>query len=306
MSSILWKARLNRLMLGLLHCAIVGGALAGVMGMQRIQLHQGDGMKLSLQQLDRQEAIRLDVLQHSPTFGFDNLLADWAFLNFVQYDGDEAARKQLGYGLAAQYFDVITRLDPRFVDSYLFLSGTLSYQLGEPELAAKYFKRGTEALTPQAHPRASLPWRLQGLDQLLLLGDVPGAIRSNDIAGDWALQSSLPEIRHSGPILKGIANFLRSEPDSARVRFWAWNSVYFQAMATRDRVTQERAKRELLALGGIEKNSPEGIVYFELPEAEKKAPAKQPETSSQSPSPQASPQPSSASSPSIDPAAPKP
>lgn len=252
----------------LLHLAIVIAALAGVVAMQRSQLRQTSQGTASPQQVDQQEALRLQLLQRSPTFGFDNLIADWTFLNFLQYFGDEAAREQTGYSLSPQYFDIITRRDPRFVDTYLFLSGTLSYQLGEPQLAVEYMKRGTDALSPQIDASSFRLWQYQAIDQLLLLGNVSDAIHSLEMASQWAAAS---EYREIAPSLQRTANFLKREPDSKLVRFQAWGSVYDQAQKTGDRKTEARAKQELLTLGGVEKVSPEGRHYFTLYVAPKKS-----------------------------------
>lgn len=56
-------------------------------------------------------------------------------------------------------------------------------------------ERGTKALSPQIHPRAYLVWRFMGLDQLLLLGDIPGAIRSYEMAANWAAESPIGILR---------------------------------------------------------------------------------------------------------------
>ena len=242
------------------HLAIMGSAIAGVVTMQRLQLNKSSLWIENPQQAEQQETLRLDLLQRSPTFGFDNLVADWTFLNFLQYYGDDEAREQTGYGLSSQYFDLITRRDPRFVDSYLFLSGTLSYQLGEPKRSLEYLKRGTDALSPQAHPKAFTVWRYAALDQLLLLGDTPGAIRSLEMASKWA--NEVPEYREAAAIFQETANFLKTDPDSRLVRFQAWGAIYQQAEAISDRKTQARAKQEILALGGVEKVDAQGRHFF--------------------------------------------
>ena len=40
------------------------------------------------------------MLKNLPSFGFDNLIADWTFLKFLQYFGDDEARDVTGYDLA--------------------------------------------------------------------------------------------------------------------------------------------------------------------------------------------------------------
>lgn len=249
----------------LLQVAIAGSAIAGVMTIQRSQLQKPTLSEATPQQAEQQEAFRLTLLNKMPSFGFDNLLASWTFLNFVQYYGDEPARKQTGYSLGAQYFDLITQRDPRFIDSYLFLSGTISYELGQPELALKYMQRGMDALSPQMTPKAFGIWRFAALDQLLLLGDYPGAIRSFEMAANWAAQTQ--EFKQFAPNFQKTADFLKTNPDGRFVRFQAWELVFAQAAAVGDQRTQARAKRELLALGGIEKVDEQGKTTFLMPES---------------------------------------
>jgi hypothetical protein len=247
--------------------AIAAIALAGVVWMQRTRLTQPTPTLADLKQAEQEEAMRLQLLKQMPTFGFDNLIASWTFLNFLQYYGDTPVRQQTGYSLSPSYFDLITQRDPRFVDIYLFLSGSISYQLGKPRMAIELMDRGSKALSPQIHPRAYLVWRFKGLDQLLLLGDIPGAIRSHEMAAKWAAES--PD-RDIAPAFQQTAEFLRSDPNSIPVRFQGWTMVYYQALAARDQQTQERAKREILALGGQIREQDGQIEFMPPPEKPKK------------------------------------
>jgi hypothetical protein len=53
------------------------------------------------------EQVQLELLGKMPTFGFDNLIADWVFLKFLQYFGDDEARQLTSYQLSPEYFEVI-------------------------------------------------------------------------------------------------------------------------------------------------------------------------------------------------------
>lgn len=247
----------------LLHLAIAGSAIAGVLTIQRAQLQKPSFTQETPQRDEQQEGFRLALLKKTPSFGFDNLIANWTFLNFVQYYGDEAARKQTGYSLSPEFFEIVTQRDPRFVDAYLFLTGSVSHQLGKPDRTLELMQRGMETLSPQNHPKAFVVWRLAALDQLLLLGDYPGAIRSFEMAAKWAGQTE--EFKKLEAIFQGSANYLRSNPDSRLVRFQAWSIVYEQAIEIGDKLTQERAKREIMALGGVQREY-EGRQVFVLPE----------------------------------------
>lgn len=250
------------------HGAIAGIAIAGVISIQSERLRQPSITLETPQQAEQQERVRLNLLSKMPSFGFDNMVANWTFLNFVQYYGDVPARKATGFSLAPQYFDILTRRDPRFVDSYLFVSGTISHQLGNPNLALQLMKRGTDALTPQVHPKAFSVWRFAGLDQILLLGDLPGASRSFEMGAKWAAESE--EYKQFAPNFQATADFLKTNPAIEPVRFEAWSVVYEDARSLGDQQSVERARRELLKMGGIERKNEQGETVFVMPEVLRK------------------------------------
>jgi hypothetical protein len=257
-------------------CAV---AIAGIMAIQRPRLQAITAMTIATEESQREEAIRLSLLNRMPSFGFANVLADWSFLNLVQYDGDTETRKKVGSPLAPMYFDTITRFDPRFVDSYIFLSGIMAYQMGKPEEAIALMTRGTNALTPKDDPRAYLVWRIKGLDQLLLLGDTATAAKSYDQAGDWAIQSADPESQKVGPIFKQTAEFLRTDPNNKTLLLWSWTTIFDQAVVTRDTKTQDRARAELLKIGAIERKDDKNQSYFTMPLQPKATPKASPKAS---------------------------
>ncbi|NJP08723.1 MAG: hypothetical protein HC866_03935 [Leptolyngbyaceae cyanobacterium RU_5_1] len=253
----------------LVKVTIAVAALAGIILLQRSQLNlvalRGENPK----QAEQQEALRLKLLKQTPTFGFDNLLADWVFLNFLQYFGDQPAREKTGYDLSPEYLDLVTRRDPRFVDVYIFISNSVSYQLGQPQLAIQLMKRGTVALSPRIDPKSFQLWRFMGLDQLLLLGDIPGSIYSHEMAAKWVAGTPYQDYASR---FQQTAHFLRSDPNSRAVRVSAWGSIYAQAAMIGDQKTQERAKQEILALGG-KLSEQDGKLYIGAPS---ESPAKKP------------------------------
>lgn len=251
------------------NAAIAIVALAVIVAMQiflppeRSPLNERISVDISdLRREERQEALRLQVLKKSPTFGFDNLIADWTFLQFLEYFGDDDVRNQIGYSLSADYFDVVTKLDPRWVDIYLFVSNSLSIYEGKPDVAVEYMTRGTDALSPEVHPQAWLVWRYKGIDKLLLLGDIPGAIRSHEMAAEWVKET---RDRSLAPLFQQTAEFLRQDPDSKLIKFNTWLWVYYQ---TRDERVRDRATQELLSLGALKEEDEEGRVRFTLPETD--------------------------------------
>ncbi|NEP42551.1 MAG: hypothetical protein F6K35_26345, partial [Okeania sp. SIO2H7] len=193
--------------------AIALTAMGGVIAMQLFLPPEGSPLKErssayaeeALRQ-EQQEALRLQVLKNAPTFGFDNLIADWTFLEFLEYFGDDDARNTTGYSLSEDYFDIITKLNPRWVDVYLFVSNSLSIYEGKPKRGVEYMTRGVESLSPEIHSDAWLVPRYRGIDQLLLVGDIEGAIASHELAAKWAEGTDDEQLVS---LFKNTAEFLR-------------------------------------------------------------------------------------------------
>lgn len=262
------KAKTQNLLSSLANLAVLIIALAGIISLQLFWPPEGSPLKeeIVLDSKDavltqQKEAWYLKLLKASPTFGFDNLIADWVFLQFLQYFGDDAARNQTGYSLSKDYFDIITRLDPRWVDIYLFLSNSLSIYEGQPKVAIEYMTRGTNVLSPEINPKAWQVWRFKGIDQLLFLGDIPGAIHSHEMAAEWADNTSYQKL---SSIFTNIVEFLKTDPDSKLIKFNSWLWVYYQ---TKDLRVRERAQQEILELGGKVEIDEDGEKRFLLPES---------------------------------------
>jgi hypothetical protein len=291
------RSILQRGLVGGFTGALAIGALVGITWLQRQRLAEGMGVAMTPEQQEQQEILQMSSWRYLPSqgLGFNNLIADWGFLRLLQYAGDLAAREKTGYQAGPAFFEVITKRDPRFQPVYLFSSGIMSYDLGQPERSVAFLQRGIEALDPAIHPGAHGLWVMKGLDELLLLNDLGRARESYQKAADWAALSPDAEERKGEAVLRRIANFLATNPDSALVRYWAWSAVFEQALMTRSAKTQERAKAELLALGAIEaKDEKTGRMVFLPP---------QPPAPKPSPSPMANPTASPTVTPSTSPQA---
>ncbi|MEG4582255.1 hypothetical protein QUA71_21955 [Microcoleus sp. MON1_C5] len=233
-----------------------------VQGQKPLSPMSAASFKQAAQQEAQQEALRLKMLKTIPSFGFDNLIADWTFLKFLQYFGDDEAREVTGYNLSQDYFDIVTQRDPRWADIYLFLSTAISFYQGKPETAVNLIERGTRALalSPQIHSQSWIVWRTKGLDELLLLGDIPDSIRSHEMAADWV--EGTPEGASLAPRFRATAEYLRRDPDSVPVLFNAWSTVYAQ---TTDKLVRQRAKQALVKLGAQVQKDKDGNESFILP-----------------------------------------
>ena len=200
-------------------------ALAGIVFLQAQEY------KKSVRQLNRadflaqeQERARLvNWQQHSPSLGFDNLKANWSYLDFVQYFGDTEARETIGYQLVPEYFETLTAIDPRFTQAYLTLSVANSMYAGNPETTIALMKEVLDSVDPESEQSAYL-WTSKGLDELLFMGDKEAAVASYEMAAKWQEQRMN---RFDGLTLADLKTGLKdtTEIDLKQAQIMAWSSV---------------------------------------------------------------------------------
>lgn len=215
-----------------------------------------------LQREVNSEALRLNLLQHTPAFGFDNLLANWVFLNFLQYFGDDDARLQTGYALSPEYFKIIVARDPRFLEAYIPLSTSISLYAAKPEVALALMEKGLHSMSPKSPPQSYYVWRQKGIDELLFLGDAQAARQSFEKAADWASIYPDDESQMVAAISRQTAAFLARNPVSKSAQVAAWAMIL-------NNVTDDRTRQIVISriesLGGQIINTPEGTVKIRPP-----------------------------------------
>lgn len=224
----------------------------------RMQKLLSDKPTTSVEALEREinaEEVRLKFLKKIPTFGYDNLIANWIYLNFLQYFGDDEIRALSGYGLSPQYFEVILKRDPRFVNAYLALSTSSSMYAGMPEKSVNIMNKGLKSLSPSVPKNSYYIWRYKGVDELLFLGDSQAARKSFTKASQWASVHSDSESKLVASISGQTAEFLKTNRDSKYAQISAWGMVLSHGT---DKKTQMRAIREIEALGGKVISTPQG------------------------------------------------
>ncbi|MDA0266182.1 MAG: hypothetical protein O2890_02245 [Cyanobacteria bacterium] len=192
------------------------------------------------------QAEQLSLRKLLPSFGFGNLIADWTFLEFVQYFGDTPVREVTDYSLSGDFFQVVVDQDPFFMDAYLFLATATSFYAAQPETTVNLLSEGLKAMTPALPPDAYLLWRYKALDELLLLGEGQAAQQSFSQAADWAEQSPLPNASKAAETSRNTANFLKQDPDSAQAQVSAWFQVWSGAV---NEEVQKLAADRIKALG---------------------------------------------------------
>ncbi len=246
-----WPSEPTLRPLGVTSGAIALG-IALIIGLQRPRLAQllRTGREITPAEHQRQgerTALELRLLQRVPAFGFDNLLANWIFLGYLQYFGDDEARVVTGYGLALEYLEPVIRRDPHFRDAYLFLATGGSLYAAQPQATDDLMAWGLEHLTPQHPPQSYLIWRSRGVNQILFLGDAPAAQASFEQAAAWAATYDDEESQVIATLSQQTAQFLAQNPASKLVQVYAWAMVL---NTVPDPPTQQRVIREIERLGG--------------------------------------------------------
>jgi hypothetical protein len=214
---------------------------------------------------DTNTTARLKLWQQLPGFGFDNIIADWAFLQFLQYFGDEKARNTVGYELSPVYFENIIPRDPYYVYNYLFLSGSSSIFAGQPEAAIDLMEQGLSHMSPGAPERGYMVWRYKGTDELLFLGDTASAQQSFENAADWARQSTGPEAEVVSELSRDTAQYLADNPVSKRAQIDAWGSVLTSGFSEE---TQRLAIQRIESLGGMVEINSNGTFTLKYPQSD--------------------------------------
>jgi hypothetical protein len=212
----------------------------------------------------QQTQASLKLLAKLPAFGFDNLVADWSFLNFLQYFGDDQARPKTGYRITPDFFQIIVDRDPRFLSMYPYLSASISLYGGQPQQTVRLLQQGINAIPSAMQPEAYFLWQAKATDELLFLGKTQDARRSYEMAAAWASRSSDPQLQAIAKRSRQTAQFLATNPDSRSARVSSWYNILTNAIDDR---TRQFAAKQIQALGGtiIQKN---GAFQVKLPHSD--------------------------------------
>jgi hypothetical protein len=248
--------------------AIAIACMIGIGALQRPRLNQLQEASQSItqeaaKQAEQAEAVQLRILDYAPDFGFDNLMADWVFLRFVQYFGDSPAREQTGYRLSPEYFDVILARDPYFRLGYFFMSASTSLYAGMPQRTVEIMERELPKLSPTLPDKAYYVWRYKGIDELLFLGDAAAARQSFMKVTEWASVYSDEESQRVAQAVTQTIQFLESNPDSQSAQIAVWTMVFNNAF---DEVTQQHAINQMRSLGAIVSQDENGNLQVRLPQ----------------------------------------
>jgi len=241
--------------------------LSGISFMQFPRLNRilNNRQYIPLETLEKelqQEKTRLNILKQTPSFGYDNLMSNWAYLNFLQYFGDDEIRERTGYSLSPDYFDIILKHDPRFLGAYISLSTSTSLYAGMPERSIELMEKSLKLLSPQVPERSYYIWRYKGIDELLFLGNAQAAQASFTTAANWASQYDDEESKFVAFTSQKTAEFLSRNPSSKYAQIATWGMILTNPV---DQKTRQRAIDAIEKLGGQVITNPDGTSSIKLP-----------------------------------------
>jgi hypothetical protein len=233
---------------------------------QRLQPQQATLTKAEYLREEETEKLKLNLLKNFPSFGFDNLIANWTYLRFIQYFGDGDARDKTGYSLSGDYFQAVVDRDPRFVNANLRLASTTSIFGGDPQKSVTLLGQSLKSVFPgivsSPYPPYYL-WIYKAVDEMLYLGDTEAARTSYKMAAQWAETYDEPASQATAARIRETAQFLAKKPQSKVARIGAWTTVLSTAS---DEKTIQKAINEIRALGGEIIISPDGRLSVQVPE----------------------------------------
>ena len=238
----------------LLFLSIFGVGLIQFSRLQK-QNNSNEFVSFKIEREINSESMRLRLLKKMPSFGYKNLIADWVYLEFLQYFGDDEIRETTGYSLSPEYFEVILGNDPRFLTAYVGLSTSTSMYAAMPEKSVALMEKSLKALSPWTPEKSYYVWRYKGIDELLFLGNSSAARQSFEAAANWANNYSDEESKQVVNISQKTAEFLSQNPDSKHAQIAAWAMVLNNHV---DEKTRKRAIGQIQTLGGEVISTPQG------------------------------------------------
>jgi hypothetical protein len=242
-------------------------SLIGIIYLQESQLnHDNQALtKDDYQNQEKQEATQLNLVNRVPTLGFENILADWLYLKFIQYFGESDARESIGYRLSPDYFNQIVNRDPRFIDAILKLDTATSIFAGYPEKSVSLLDKSLNAIPSNFKSPGAAPYYLpiyKGINELLFLGNPKAAEKSYRKASAWAKTYPDPQSQNIAINNQQTADFLAKNLTSKIPQIGAWIMVLSNNSDSR---TVKRAIAEIKSLGGIVTTKADGSLLVRVP-----------------------------------------
>jgi hypothetical protein len=178
--------------------------------------------------------------------GFDNLFADILWLRAIQYFGGHFMGDR-NYAMLNRIFEVITTLEPSFIDVYRFAAMALGEEAHKYKETTDLLWKGTYS-NPQSW---QIPYDL-GFFLLYTVKDYDGALKAYSIA---TTRPGCPEF------VQRIIPYIYDESGRTEIAKATWKGIYDNA---KDGMTKEIADRnlKLIALKGYLKDMRDGLIAY--------------------------------------------
>ncbi|HEY9732224.1 MAG TPA: hypothetical protein V6C89_09935 [Drouetiella sp.] len=163
--------------------------------------------------------------------GFDELIFDWYWLEFIQYLGDRKSRQSDQSAKAERYLDLLSTLDPHFTPTYYFAAIILGGDQNHAANAEKIIDRGIAA-----NPESWLLPYAAGMNQYLFAHNEKRAARYYQMA------AKLPE---APDWIGRQAKILEANIPSIIKEINVWDSMY---RSSTDASVKQRALEKLVTL----------------------------------------------------------
>ncbi len=239
--------------------------MVGIISLQNNNLNAKINAKEQISYLQEEQSLKatINLQKNLPTFGLNNLIADWNYLQFIQYFGDSEAREVTGYSLVTDYFEVAVDKDPFFSQSFLSFSAANSLFAGQPKKTVELINRVLESASPDLPGYPFLLWTYKATDEILFLGNLGAAKNSYEKAAEWASMRNDDLGKEMSNRYLATAKFLASNPNSTDAQIGAWANVLSQAQ---DIKTQQHAIKQLEELGADVSVTKSGEIKITRPE----------------------------------------
>lgn len=242
----------------------LSASIVGIIYLQKGHLKKAEIVRDKEIYLKEQEQFSINAKIHKnlPSFGFNNLLADRTFLQFIQYFGDGEARQVTGYSTVTDYFEDIVNRDPNFMQSHLVMSSANSLFAAKPQKTVDLMNKAIEKVNPEVPNYPFLLWSYKAADEILFLGDLKAAQNSYLSAAAWAKLLNNDLGKNMAMRYEKSAAFLATNPDPTQAQIGAWISILSSA---KDQKTANYIIKKLESLGATISMSDDGKLVVKPP-----------------------------------------
>jgi hypothetical protein len=208
----------------------------------------------------------IDIQKKIPSFGYDNLVADWNYLQYIQYFGEDKAREKTGYSLVTDYFEIVADRNPRFIRAFLSLSTANSLFASRADKTVAFLNQVLPSISPKHFPEAHFVWTYKGMDEILFLGDIKAAHNSYLMGAKWARERGDFQGQQAAARITETVKFLETNPNPQKVQIYSWLSSLDRA---KDQKTIQVILNNLRALGCKVSFTQEGKINVQVPNLKK-------------------------------------